>query len=122
MSKWLLGDVKHNITRSPDPEILVFLHVWTGPSVTLEAGMGHLRGKMLKYWIDNSGLVYINKKGYSTSCSLCSTIVKATATLATTFGCRVEVAKIVCCSSPMAVMADFLTLTAKPSWASLMFF
>ena len=29
MSKWLLGDVKLNITRSPDPEILVFLHVPT---------------------------------------------------------------------------------------------
>ena len=26
---WLLGDVKLNITRSPDPEILVFLHVPT---------------------------------------------------------------------------------------------
>ena len=25
--KWLPGDVKLNITRSPDPEILVFLHV-----------------------------------------------------------------------------------------------
>ena len=25
--KWLLGDVKLKITRSPDPEILVFLHV-----------------------------------------------------------------------------------------------
>ena len=28
LPKWLLGDVKLNITRSPDPEILVFLHVW----------------------------------------------------------------------------------------------
>ena len=29
MSKWLLGDVKLSITRSPDPpESLVFLHVW----------------------------------------------------------------------------------------------
>ena len=31
MSKWLLGDVKLNIT-SPDLEILVFLHVWCCPS------------------------------------------------------------------------------------------
>ena len=80
-----------------------------GPLLTLTAGMGRFRGKMLKFWIDNSGSVYIYKKGYSTSCSLCSTIVKATATLAATFGCRVEVDKIARCSSPMAVMADCLS-------------
>ena len=39
MLKWLLGDVKLNITRRPDPEILVFLHVWNVILPFVEAGL-----------------------------------------------------------------------------------
>ena len=80
-----------------------------GPLLALAAGMDKFRGKPVRFWVDNSGSVHIWKKGYSMSCTLCSTIVKAMATLAATFACRIEVEKIARCSSPLAVMADSLS-------------
>ena len=80
-----------------------------GPLLALAAGMGKFRGRPVRFWVDNSGSVYIWKKGYSMSCTLCSTIVKAMATLAATFACRIVVEKIARCSSPLAVMADSLS-------------
>ena len=83
-----------------------------GPLLTLTAGMDRFRGQPVKFWVDNAGSVFIWKKGYSTSCRLCSTIVKAMAALAATFGCKIGVEKITRCSEPLAVMADCLSKAA----------
>ena len=79
-----------------------------GPLLTLAAGMDCFRGQLVKIWVD-SGSILIWKKGYSTSCRLFPTIVKAIATLAATFGCKIGVEKITRCSEPLAVMADCLS-------------
>jgi hypothetical protein len=63
----------------------------------------------VRVWVDNVGSVTIWQKGYSTRCALCTTLVKATATVATAIGCRLDVRKIRRCSSPGAVMADCLS-------------
>ena len=83
-----------------------------GPLLALAAGMDRFRGRPVRFWVDNSGSVYIWKKGYSSSCRICTTVVKAMASLAATFGCRVEVVKITRCSEPLAVMADCLSKAA----------
>jgi hypothetical protein len=60
-------------------------------------------------WVDNIGSVTIWQKGYSTRCELCTTLVKATATVAAAIGCRLEVRKIRRCFTPLAAMADSLS-------------
>ena len=82
-----------------------------GPLLALAAGMEHFRGRAVKIWVDNSGSVDIWRKGYS-PCRLCCTVVKAIASLAATFGCRVGVEKITRCSTPLASMADCLSKAA----------
>ncbi len=63
----------------------------------------------VRIWVDNSGSVNIWKKGYSSSCDLCSTLVTATATVAAALGCRLTIEKVTRCSSPGTVMADALS-------------
>lgn len=83
-----------------------------GPLLALASGMDRFRGQPVRFWVDNAGSVFIWKKGYSTSCRLCCTVVKAIATLAATFGCRIQIEKITRCSEPQAVMADCLSKAA----------
>ena len=49
------------------------------------------------------------KKGYSTSCPLSSTIVKAIAVIAGGLGTRIDIEKIPRCSDPGSEMADSLS-------------
>ena len=60
----------------------------------------------MKVWVDNAGSVFIWKKGYSSSCRLSSTLVKAISCIAAALSCRLELEKITRCSCPLAVMAD----------------
>ena len=80
-----------------------------GPLVVVAASPEICRRQPVRVWVDNAGSVRIWEKGYSSSCRLCTTIVKATATVAAALGCRLEVEKIRRCSSPGAVMADALS-------------
>jgi hypothetical protein len=80
-----------------------------GPLLCVTAGAAWCHGRPVRVWVDNIGSVTIWKKGYSTRCALCTTLVKATATVATAIGCRLEVVKIRRCSTPGAVMADCLS-------------
>ena len=80
-----------------------------GPLVFLAANPNACRGAAVRVWVDNAGSVFIWKKGYSTSCTLSTTLVKAIATVATGLGCRFEIEKIARCSEPLAHMADALS-------------
>jgi hypothetical protein len=80
-----------------------------GPLVVVAAAPELCRRQPVRVWVDNAGSVRIWEKGYSSSCGLCTTIVKAAASVAAALGCRLEVHKIRRCSSPGAVMADALS-------------
>jgi hypothetical protein len=80
-----------------------------GPLVCVAAGASWCRNQPVRVWVDNAGSVAIWRKGYSTRCGLCTTLVKAIATVAAGIGCRVEVLKIRRCSGPGAEMADAIS-------------
>ena len=80
-----------------------------GPLVVVAAAPSLCRRQPVRVWVDNAGSVRIWEKGYSSRCGICTTIVKAAATVAAALDCRLEVHKIRRCSSPGAVMADALS-------------
>lgn len=85
-----------------------------GPLLVISAGHSFCRLNAVRVFVDNAGSVYIWKKGYSTSCQLSSTVVKAIATVAAGIGCSFEIDKITRCSTPLAVMADALSKADFP--------
>ncbi len=80
-----------------------------GPLITLAAGADLFRQRPIIFWVDNQGSCSIWKHGYSNSCKLSSTIVRAIATLAAALGCRIDICKITRCSNSGAIMADALS-------------
>ena len=80
-----------------------------GPLISLTAGYKECQYKQVRIWVDNQASVCIWKKGYSTSCPLSSTIVKAMAVIAGGLGCRIDVEKITRCSNDGSEMADSLS-------------
>jgi hypothetical protein len=80
-----------------------------GPLICVSAGRRFCRRAPIRVWVDNSGSVGIWKKGYSTNCHLCTTIVNAIARVAAALGCRVAIDKITRCSNTGAILADELS-------------
>ena len=80
-----------------------------GPLVVVAAAHGLCRQQTLNIWVDNAGSVEVYRKGYSRSCRLCTTLVKAISTVAAGIGCNVELVKIARCEGAGAVMADHLS-------------
>jgi hypothetical protein len=80
-----------------------------GPLVVVAAGHQVCRGQTLQVWVDNAGSVEVYRKGYSRNCRLCTTLVKAMATVAAGIGCRLEVIKITRCTGTGATLADQLS-------------
>ena len=80
-----------------------------GPLVVISAAADKCRGQTLQVWVDNAGSVEVYRKGYSRSCRLCTTLVKAMATVAAGIGCRLEILKITRCSNTGAILADQLS-------------
>jgi hypothetical protein len=80
-----------------------------GPLVVVAAAADICRGRSLQVWVDNAGSVEVYRKGYSRNCRLCTTVVKAMATVAAGIGCHLEVLKITRCSSTGAMLADQLS-------------
>ena len=80
-----------------------------GPLVVVAAAADICRGRPLQVWVDNAGSVEVYRKGYSRSCRLCTTLVKAMATVAAGIGCQLEVLKITRCTGTGATMADQLS-------------
>jgi hypothetical protein len=80
-----------------------------GPLVCLAAARQRCKRKPVRIWVDNSGSVGIWKKGYSTTCQLCTTLVSAIGRLAAAFGSTVAIEKITRCSNIDAELADHLS-------------
>ncbi len=80
-----------------------------GPLLVLCCGADRLRGLAVRFWVDNAGACNIWRHGYSSSCSLSTTVVKAIAGVAAGLGCRVDLVKVGRCSSPATEMADALS-------------
>ena len=80
-----------------------------GPLACLVAAPYLWRDRSVVIWVDNSGSVAIWAKGYSTSCALSNTLVKAMAHVAAAIGCRLFISKITRCSTTSASLADLLS-------------
>ena len=80
-----------------------------GPLLALCSAAALLKGRPLRFHVDNAGSVFIFKKGYSTSCRYSTVIVAAIASVAAALGCEVELVKITRCSNVGATLADALS-------------
>ena len=80
-----------------------------GPLLALCSAAPLLKGRPLRFHVDNAGSVYIYKKGYSSSCRYSSAIASAIASVAAGLGCEVELVKITRCSTVGAELADYLS-------------
>jgi len=80
-----------------------------GPLVCISAGRRFCKKKPVRVWVDNSGSVGIWRKGYSSTCMLCTTLVNAIARIAAAFGCTITIDKITRCSNTAAKLADDLS-------------
>ena len=80
-----------------------------GPLAALCAAPSSFRNYAARFWVDNAGSVFIWHKGYSMSCDISTTLVSALAVVAANLGCRVEIVKVLRCSTPLASMADALS-------------
>jgi hypothetical protein len=80
-----------------------------GPLICVSADQDNCRGKPVRMWVDNAGSVAIWRKGYSTKCGLCTTLVKAINTVSTAAGCPVTIEKITRCSDTGSELADELS-------------
>ena len=80
-----------------------------GPLICIAADQDNCRGRPIRIWVDNAGSVGIWRKGYSTSCGLCTTLVNAIGRVAAHVGCRVAIEKITRCSNTGSILADELS-------------
>jgi hypothetical protein len=80
-----------------------------GPLICLAAGAALCRGRHVRIWVDNAGSVAIWRKGYSSSCSLCTTLVSAIGHLAAALGAVVSIEKVTRRSDTGAILADELS-------------
>jgi hypothetical protein len=80
-----------------------------GPLICISAGRKYCRRWPVRVWVDNSGSIGVWKKGYSTRCPLCTTIVTAIGRIAAAIGCTFTVDKITRCSTTGAILADELS-------------
>ncbi len=84
-----------------------------GPLLAVTAAAALCKGKPIKFWVDNQGSCGIWKHGYSNSCKLSNTIVKAIATIGAALGSRIDICKVRRCSNAGAAMADAIS---KADW------
>jgi hypothetical protein len=80
-----------------------------GPLICVAAASRLCRLRPVRVWVDNAGSVGIWRKGYSTTCQLCTTLVNATARVAAAIGCTLTIDKITRCSDSGAILADLLS-------------
>ena len=80
-----------------------------GPLMTLTAGADLVRNRNVLIPVDNQGSVSIYKKGWCTSCMLCTTLTLAISEVAASINCKVEIVKITRCSNQLAEAADAIS-------------
>ena len=80
-----------------------------GPLAGLVMFAQTCRNRPLRIWVDNAGSVGVWRKGYSSYCGLCTTIVKAISVVAAGLGCHVDILKVTRCSGQGAILADLIS-------------
>jgi hypothetical protein len=80
-----------------------------GPLICIASAARKCRSKPVRIWVDDAGSVAIWKKGYSTSCTLCTTLVAAIGRLSAALGATVAIEKITRRSDTGAILADELS-------------
>ena len=68
-----------------------------------------MTGKQLQVFVDNAGSVIMYRKGWSTVCDLCNTLLLAIHQLATALVCEVFITDIGRCSNRESIAADALS-------------
>ena len=90
-----------------------------GPLLAISSGYSWAKNQPIIFWVDNAAAVFIYKKGYSRSCKLSTSITLAISRIASGLGCRVQISKILRCSTPLATMADALSKADFQKFLSL---
>ena len=80
-----------------------------GPLLVLTAGRELVENRSLVIKVDNAGSVAIYKKGWCTSCMLCTTLALAISEVAAAINCRLEIVKVMRCSTVGAEAADAIS-------------
>ncbi len=80
-----------------------------GPLICISADQNTCYNKPIRIWVDNSGSMAVWRKGYSTRCRLCTTLVSAIGRIAAATGCRITIDKIKRCSNDGSILADELS-------------
>ena len=80
-----------------------------GVLLGLTTGGECLRGKQLVAWVDNDGSVAMFKKGWTTKCDLCNTVIVALYQLSAALDCDLYIYNIMRCSNRGAEAADALS-------------
>jgi hypothetical protein len=80
-----------------------------GPLVGIVVMADKCYRQPVTFWVDNAGSVGAWKKGYSASCPLVTSIVKAISTVAAGIGADMHIAKITRCTGTGATIADHLS-------------
>ena len=92
------------------------LSAWelVGPLLTLTSGGNQLTGKQVEVFVDNAGSVIMWRKGWSTVCDLCNTLLLAIHQLATALVCDIYITDIGRCSTREAIAADAISKADMP--------
>jgi hypothetical protein len=80
-----------------------------GPLIAVAAAPDVFDRRPAVFWVDNAGAVGAWKKGYSASCKICTTVIKAFSYITTALGCHADIQKIRRCSNTGAILADHLS-------------
>ena len=80
-----------------------------GPLAGLVLFARSCQNRPLRIWVDNAGSVGVWRKGYSSFCGLCTTLVKAISVVAAGLGCHVDILKVTRCSGQGAILADLIS-------------
>jgi hypothetical protein len=80
-----------------------------GPLICISSATSLCQSRPVRIWVDNSGSVAIWRKGYSSTCPLCTTLVAAIGRVAAAIGASVSIDKITRCDGTGATLADELS-------------
>ena len=80
-----------------------------GPLLTLVCGGNKLSGKQVEVFVDNAGSVTMWKKGWSTVCDLCNSLLVAIHQVSTALCCELYISNIGRCSNMESIAADALS-------------
>ena len=85
-----------------------------GPLLTLACGGNMLTGKQVEVFVDNAGSVMMWKKGWSTVCDLCNSLLVAIHQVSLALGAELFITGVGRCSSRETEAADALSKCDLP--------